>query len=91
MIVWDQGTFRNLKAEKGQSLAESYLQGKLEIWLEGEKVRGGFALIRSKDEKNWFLVKMKDEEANTGKDPVKEQPLSIISGKTVNDLHNEKE
>lgn len=50
VIVWDGGTFRNLRAEKkedGLSLSQSFDDGKIEVWLEGKKLKGGYVLIRT--------------------------------------------
>ena len=39
-------------------------KGELKIFLKGEKLEGGFVLVRLKtDEKNWLLIKHKDEYA----------------------------
>ncbi len=42
-------------------------RGRLEIWLEGKKIRGGYALVRTQmggGKRNWLLIKMRDECAN---------------------------
>ena len=37
-------------------------EGELKIFLKGEKLEGGFVLVRLKnDDKNWLLIKHKDE------------------------------
>jgi len=45
MIVWDRGIYRS---RDGRSLAEGLAQGKLDLELEGHKLRGRFALVRTK-------------------------------------------
>ncbi len=47
VMVWDYGTYRNLRANKGKnstSMEDSLAEGLMEVWLEGEKLQGGYAL-----------------------------------------------
>jgi len=86
-IVWDTGTYRNLTEKAGEPIAmpAAITAGHVTIWLEGEKIRGGFALNRFRTGKQdqWLLVKMKDEEADPDEDPVATLPRSVLSGKTI--------
>ncbi len=91
VIVWDAGPYRNLKETGGKelSLEDSYRRGTIEVWLEGKKIRGGFALVHSRmgdSEKNWLLIKMKDKAANPDDDPVSQRTESVISGRTLEDV-----
>lgn len=89
VIVWDAGPYRNIKQNDGgepMSMAEALKQGTVEVWLEGKKLRGGYALIHSKlrgDDSNWLLVKMDDEGADARRNPVNTEPQSVISGRTI--------
>jgi DNA ligase D-like protein (predicted 3'-phosphoesterase) len=89
VIVWDNGTFRNVTKRDGQPvpLDQAIENGQLAIWLEGKKLKGGFALTRIRDGKKpiWLLVKKRDEYANSS-DPVNEQPESVLSGRTIEEL-----
>jgi DNA ligase D-like protein (predicted 3'-phosphoesterase) len=95
VIVWDAGPYRNLKKdEKGRpiSVKKAYAMGMVEIWLEGKKLRGGYALVHSKmggNKKNWLLVKMKDEGADRRRNPVSTEPESVLSGRTVEEVAKE--
>lgn len=88
VIVWDKGTYRNLK--DNISLEEAYDKGKLEIFIEGEKLKGAYVLLRTgkeqADDKLWLLIKMKDKYADTRRNPVKTEPESVISGKKIEDI-----
>jgi len=91
VIVWDAGPYRNLKQRAGEQvpMAESYERGQIEIWLEGKKIRGGFALIHSRmgdSEKNWLLIKMKDTAADPASDPVATRTESVMSGRTIEEV-----
>lgn len=82
VIVWDRGTYENLKEPK--TMADCFDDGTIEIFLHGEKLEGGYALVRMKsDEKNWLLIKMKDEFADARKNIVVEEPQSVISGNKI--------
>jgi DNA ligase D-like protein (predicted 3'-phosphoesterase) len=89
VIVWDAGPYRNIKTTAGQatmSMEKAYRQGHIEVWLEGKKIRGGFALIRAKigdGKKNWLLIKMKGEGANARGNPTATKPKSVLSGRTI--------
>ncbi len=89
VIVWDTGTFRNITKRDGQPVAldQAIENGQLAIWLEGKKLKGGFALTRIRDGEKpvWLLVKKRDAYANAG-DPVTEQPASVVSRRTIEEL-----
>ncbi len=88
VIVWDRGTYRNIK--DNISLEEAYDKGKLEIFIDGEKLKGNYVLLRTgkKEDKNqrWLFIKMKDKYADTWRNPVKTEPNSVISNKKIEDL-----
>ena len=53
--------------------------------LEGEKLQGEFALVKTgKDEKSWLLLKKKDRYATEG-DILKEN-RSVVSQKTLEEM-----
>ena len=94
VIVWDGGTYRNIREEKeedGMSMQESYRDGKIEVWLEGKKLKGGYVLIHTKqrEENQWLFKKMKDDEADARRKPVKSEPKSILSDKTIEEMEDE--
>jgi DNA ligase D-like protein (predicted 3'-phosphoesterase) len=92
VIVWDIGTYRNLTTRDGQPvpLDQAIENGQLAVWLDGKKLKGGFALTRIGNGQKpiWLLVKKRDEYANAD-DPVTEQPASVLSGRTLEQLNDE--
>jgi len=89
VLVWDTGPYRNLRLEKkddGRSMAESHNNGKIEVWLEGRKIKGGYALIRTGNDDRWLLVKMDDDEADARRNPVSTEPTSVLSGRTLEQI-----
>jgi len=83
VIVWDEGTYRNMTEKAGRAVPmnEALTGGHAAFWLEGEKLRGGFALTRT--QRGWILVKMKDELADSSRDILKAKPRSVKSGRTM--------
>lgn len=94
VLVWDIGTYRNLR-EKDEdhpmSMAESITDGKVLVWLEGKKLQGGYALVRTNmgGAKNWLLIKERDRQADARRDPVRSEPRSVLSGKTLEEINAE--
>jgi len=87
VLVWDRGTFANLKPE--MTLAEQYHRGRMEVRLEGVKLRGAFSLVkmRSLGEKQWLLIKLQDPFADPHGNPVLTRPESVLSGKTLEAIY----
>ena len=85
VIVWDAGTYRSLTEGPVEEALES---GHLSVWLEGQKLRGGWTLQRTSagPKPQWLLVKRRDEAADAGSDPVATRPESVRSGRTIEDL-----
>jgi DNA ligase D-like protein (predicted 3'-phosphoesterase) len=94
VIVWDSGTFENIKEKDGKTvpLAQSYKNGQIEVNLHGKKLQGGYALIRTSgdDTKKWLCIKMRDEYADARRNPVSSQPESVISRKTIEEIESKK-
>jgi bifunctional non-homologous end joining protein LigD len=83
VIVWDRGTWHS----EGDALAQ-LRKGHLRFTLEGEKLHGGFSLIRTRQgegKPSWLLVKADDEAARPESeyDITRERPESVISGKVL--------
>ena len=85
VIVWDRGSY-----EQGGRVAwpEALERGHAVFVLHGEKLRGGFALQRTRggEKAQWLLIKRRDEEARPGTDVVAEQPRSVLSDKALDEL-----
>lgn len=93
VIVWDAGTFRNLTERRGREvpIERAVRDGHVSVWLEGEKLRGGYAFIRIARGKRerWILVKEDDDEADARRKPVATQPESVLSGRTIDEIAKE--
>jgi len=86
VIVWDTGTYRMVHED--ETAAEARERGQLSVWLEGEKLTGGYTLRRTRggDKPQWLLVKRRDEAADARRNPVSTEPESVLSGRTVEDV-----
>ena len=85
VIVWDAGTYRSLTDGSVEAALDA---GHLSVWLEGEKLRGGWTLQRTGGGANpqWLLIKRRDEAADARRDPVGARPESVRSGRTIEEL-----
>ena len=84
VIVWDRGTYAGLD---DVPIAEALERGKASFRLNGEKLRGGFTLVRTRGSERkpqWLLIKKRDDDAG-GESP---GPESVISGRTLDDSTN---
>ena len=75
VIIWDEGPAEIVRDEPGH----------LSVRLHGSKLSGGFALTRT-GERRWILVKVRDAAARPGSDIVSEQPASVRTGRTWQQL-----
>jgi bifunctional non-homologous end joining protein LigD len=90
VLLWDRGTW-----EPVGDPHKSYRAGSLKFRLHGEKLRGGFALVKiggrrqSRDEgRSWLLIKERDAEAESSRStPIVEgQPTSVASGRSIEQI-----
>lgn len=96
VIVWDEGTYEPIENIKGKKAQEKHLlkqlqDGSLKIKLNGEKLHGEYALVKTHGmgENGWLLIKHKDDFASV-KDITKEDK-SVISGKTISSMEKTSE
>lgn len=82
VVLWDRGTWH----PEGDP-RKGYQKGHLQFRLDGEKLQGGFSLVRMHDDKNWLLIKADDDEANKdGELLVRDRPESVATGRTLDDI-----
>jgi len=84
VIVWDRGTYEPI-GDVGMS--EMLERGRASFRLDGEKLRGGFTLLRTQGgaKPKWLLFKRRDDEAD-GVGPVADRPESVKSGRTIEQI-----
>jgi DNA ligase D-like protein (predicted 3'-phosphoesterase) len=93
VMVWDTGTYRNItrRDDKKAPITKALKRGHVAVWLDGKRIKGGYALSRiAKGKKpRRLLVKMKDEKADPRRKPIKTENKSAISGRTMKEIEKE--
>jgi bifunctional non-homologous end joining protein LigD len=93
VMVWDLGKYEPLENPPEEQLA----RGKLQIVLQGEKLRGGFTLVkienRSMNSRRdyWLLIKSRDEYAGPSWDIESARfDRSVLSGRSLKEIKDGK-
>lgn len=86
VMIWDRGTWTP-QGDPRQGLEK----GHLKFDLGGERLKGGFALVRLKargkeKRENWLLVKERDETADRAADPITKWTRSVTTGRSFDDI-----
>ncbi len=89
VIVWDEGSYEpsnfkgKSKKDKERHLLQSLDSGQLKITLNGSKLKGEFALVRTsrQGDNSWLMIKHRDEFATPDEIILKDK--SVLSGKTI--------
>lgn len=94
--LWDRGMWQ----PKGDRPDSDLAKGALKFDLKGERLRGGWALIRLKADKaragrktrnNWLLIKERDEAAQPGEpDSLLAADRSVKTGRTLDEIAGSK-
>ncbi|WPY95195.1 DNA ligase D [Limimaricola variabilis] len=90
VMLWDRGHWEPQDDDPAAALAA----GKLKIRLHGERMRGGWTLVRmkggrkgDKGRENWLLIKERDETATDQPDALTERhDISIESGRRMEEI-----
>ncbi|WP_233809784.1 DNA ligase D [Paraburkholderia sp. HP33-1] len=84
VLVWDRGTWEPADGERAAH--DAYAAGKLKFRLDGEKLHGGWMLVRSHmrgsgEKEQWLLIKERDDAARSEDefDVLAERPGSVLS------------
>jgi bifunctional non-homologous end joining protein LigD len=101
VIIWDEGEYipeveigpgqrkQILDRVEGEKIMEEGLKkGEIKFELLGKKVKGSFALVKTKGfagPNAWLLIKHKDKFIKPDYD-AKDYPKSVVSGKTVEEM-----
>jgi bifunctional non-homologous end joining protein LigD len=87
VMLWDRGTW----IPKGDA-KEMFDKGRLKFELSGEKLHGGWNLVRSRSSKysgeSWLLIKEADEYARLGEAAAigDDMPDSVVSGRSLEQI-----
>jgi bifunctional non-homologous end joining protein LigD len=88
VMIWDRGHWQP-ESDPHKGLAK----GHLAFTLEGEKLSGGWHLVRmhrraGEKRDNWLLIKQHDEAERAARDAdiLEEKPLSAVTGRTMDEI-----
>src|SRR5688572_10165247 len=87
VMVWDRGTWSPTTDPR-----EAYAKGRLKFELHGEKLRGGWNLVRSKGGKHgansWLLFKEADDFARLGAQATitQDRANSVLTGRSIDEI-----
>src|ERR1700722_4103983 len=92
VMVWDEGTYEPLEKTNGtkaawqKTLLRELREGSVKFRLLGKKLKGEFALVRTKGrgENSWLLIKHRDRYAS--ETPVTDKDKSVRSKKTLEQI-----
>jgi bifunctional non-homologous end joining protein LigD len=106
VMIWDEGTFAPEVEEQGarrlvtglveaEDVVRAGLKdGNLKFTLYGKKLRGSFALVRTRGfggmKEAWLLIKHKDEYCVSGYDAA-DYDLSAVSGRSLSEIATDAE
>ena len=95
VMVWDTGTY---KPQDGLPPDEQLARGKIDMVLQGQKLRGGFTLVQtgkrsdhSSQKERWLLIKHRDEHADPSWDI--ESPRfdrSVLTGRSLKEIESDR-
>lgn len=88
VMVWDTGTYENIRAGKdGVSMEESLREGKLEVRLAGSRLKGDYALIRTgrREPARWLFFRMHGA-GESGAHPAGEEDRSVLTGRSMDEI-----
>jgi len=106
VMIWDEGTYNpEIEVSKGvrreitdaeeaeEVAAKSLKDGNVKFTLYGKKLRGSFALVRTKGfggRESWLLIKHKDSHSKPGYD-TRDYDYSAVSKRSIAEIAAEKE
>lgn len=91
VMIWDRGTYRNLRAAKegdGADMERSLDEGKVEIELDGGRLRGRYALIRTRGrgKEQWLWLRKKGDAQSASPGPAASFDTSAVTGRTFDEI-----
>ncbi len=96
VMVWDAGTYGNVKKDDDGNLIameDQIEKGHTTFILNGKKLKGAYTLIRTqkgKDEK-WIFKKVDDDEADARRKPTSTENKSVLTKRTMKEIKKESE
>ncbi len=81
VMVWDYGTY---KGEDTKDVSESLKKGEFKFSLDGQKLKGSWVLVRTRD-RQWLLLKHRDYYTTT-EEVTEIAPVSILTRRSLAEI-----
>lgn len=94
VMVWDRGTYEPLLDDDKQSMEDARESGALKFALDGEKLKGGYAMARTgtrEGKEQWVIFKLDDEHADARRKPTSTEPDSVKTGRSLEEIASEED
>jgi len=78
VMIWDRGTWEPESPDVNKALAK----GDLKMRLHGKKMKGSWVLVRMRD-RQWLLIKHRDQHASATQDLTLAKPKSVVSRRSM--------
>lgn len=88
VMIWDRGVWAPVVDDRLGDEADvdrMLARGELKFVLLGEKLKGGWVLVRTGRERQWLLIKHRDEYASQ-EDVTLTRPRSVVSDRTMAEI-----
>ena len=88
VMLWDRGTYEAEDGGGPASLRRGYAKGDLKIVLHGQRLRGGWVLVRMNRPagNEWLLIKHRDDTADPDLDVTQEETTSVVTDRTMEEI-----
>jgi len=92
VMLWDRGSYTaaDESADAKAELRRGYESGEMSFVLNGERLHGAWALIRTRrgarGKSQWLLVKRRDDDAEPESDVVAQYETSVATGRTMEEI-----
>jgi len=90
VMLWDRGTYEPESGGGVEALREGYARGDLKIVLHGERLEGGWVLVRMRRGESgraqWLLIKHRDDHVDRDYDVTAEEMTSVVTGRTMEEI-----
>ena len=89
VMLWDRGYWL---PEGNENIDEALRKGELKFVLAGDKLQGGWVLVRMKHDRdggkrnNWLLIKHKDQWSTSDGEAALKKDKSVASGRTMQQI-----
>ena len=88
VMLWDRGTYEAEDGGGAASLRRGYEKGDLKFVMHGQRLRGGWVLVRMNrpSGKEWLLIKHRDDTADPDYDVTADETTSVTTDRTMEQI-----